>query len=280
MTTTEMESDPATKAGARRVVRPGRGGRRGAYAHKVIGARLLAIAVTLGMWQLLSGRVLPFYAVSSPSSVATGFASFMSSSTGWLDIRTSIVELLLGFAIGEAAGFAVGVALAAVKPLGDIFQPLVAALNGIPTVALAPLLLLIIGIGVWSKVFIAALVVFFVMFNLCFTGMQALDKKLMDMVRLLGGGRRYVLTEVIVPGLWPTIVAGLRAGVPFAMIGVIVGEFVSASAGLGYYILGEMNNYDATGAFTGIIVLLIIILISNSLFTAVERRTIPWRNVG
>jgi NitT/TauT family transport system permease protein len=241
---------------------------------------VLVIAATLGLWQLLSGPVLPAYAVSSPGSVATGFASFVTSSTGWVDIRTSLIELLLGFAIGEAAGFIVGVSLAAIKPLGDIFQPVVAALNGIPTVALAPLLLLIIGIGMLSKVMIAALVVFFVMFNLCFTGMQGLDRKLMDTVRLLGGGRRYVLSEVIVPGLWPTVISGLRAGVPFAMIGVIVGEFVSASAGVGYYILGEMNNYDATGAFTGIIVLLVVILISNSLFTAVERRTIRWRNAG
>lgn len=251
--------------------------RRSAEPWLVIGARLLIVLALIGLWQLLSGRVIATYIVSSPGAVASALASYLGSSAGWLDIRTTLTELVIAYFCGEIAGFVVGVVLGTVRVLGKIMEPLIAAANGIPHIALAPLFIIFLGIGIWSKVTIGALIVFFVMFYNTYTGIRGINQELVSLVRLYGARRRTIVRYVLVPGMMPAILSALSAGIPFALIGVIVGEFIAAVNGVGNYIVGASNRFDAAGTYAGIIVLLIIVLLGNLLFRIVRARVLRWQ---
>lgn len=251
--------------------------RRGAGLLVVVGARVLIVVAALGLWQLLSGRVIPAYIISSPHAVASVFGSYVTSHAGWVDIRTTLEELLIAYFVGEVLGFIVGVVLGTVRTFGKIMEPLIAAANGVPHIALAPLFIIFLGIGIWSKVAIGAMIVFFVMFYNCYQGIRGINQELVSLIRLFGARRRTVLRYVIIPGMMPAVLSGLSAGIPFALIGVIVGEFIAAVAGVGNYIVGSSNRFDAAGTYAGICVLLIIVLIANVIFHIVQARALRWQ---
>lgn len=240
--------------------------------------QVAVIGAALGIWSWLSyGKIVPQYLISSPSAVATSFATFMSSSVGWHDIAVSVKELVLGYAIGQVAGIMVAVVLGSVRFLGRVFEPIVTALNSIPTIAIAPLFIIILGIGTASKVAISAIIVFFVMFFNCYNGMRGVPQDLVGVVRLAGAGRMGVLRYVVLPSMAPPILAGLSAGVGFGMIGVVVGEFIASSAGVGHYIIAASDSFNAANTFAGILVLLLIVITGNVGFRMVRKRILRWQ---
>ena len=130
----------------------------------VVVYRLLFIAVALVGWEFVSGRLFPTFAISKPSAIVAKLIVYLTSRNGWIDIRLTYQEYFLGLVIGIVLGVAVATLFASVKVLGRIFEPIISALNSIPMLALAPLFLILFGIGIWSKVVIAAITVFFIMF--------------------------------------------------------------------------------------------------------------------
>jgi len=119
--------------------------------------------------------------------------------------------------------------------------------------------------------------VFFVMFYNIYYGVKSLNKDLIHVLVLMGGSKLDVFRNVILPGSMPAIIAGLKAGVPFALIGVIVGEFIASDQGVGYFINNQTQQFNAGGTFAGIVVLVIITLILNSLVSLLERFALRWR---
>jgi NitT/TauT family transport system permease protein len=241
--------------------------------------RLLVVVILLAIWQLISGHLIPDFAISKPTEVARALGSYLGSATAWQDIRITLVELLLGYIFGVVGGIAIGVVLATWRLGARIFEPMITAINGIPKVALAPLFLIMLGLGIWSKVAIAAMTVFFVMFYNMYYGVQNLNKNLINVLVLMGANRVDIFRKVILPGSMPSIIAGLKSGVPFALIGVIVGEFIASDQGVGYYINTQTQQFDAGGTFAGIVVLVIITLILNGLVSIGERFALRWRQV-
>jgi NitT/TauT family transport system permease protein len=242
--------------------------------------RLLVVVALLVIWQLISGSLIPDFAISKPTEVAHSLVSYLQTSASWTDIRVTLTELVLGYAFGILGGIAVGVLLATWQIGARVFEPMITAINGIPKVALAPLFLIMLGLGIWSKVAIASMTVFFVMFYNIYYGVKSLNRDLVHVLILMGGSKLDVFRSVILPGSMPAIIAGLKAGVPFALIGVVVGEFIASDQGVGYFINNETQQFNAGGTFAGITVLVIIALILNSLVGLVERFALRWRQAG
>jgi NitT/TauT family transport system permease protein len=241
--------------------------------------RLLVVVILLAIWQLISGHLIPDFAISKPTEVAHALVSYLGSAQAWIDIRITLIELLLGYIFGVVGGIAIGVILATWRIGARIFEPMITAINGIPKVALAPLFLIMLGLGIWSKVAIAAMTVFFVMFYNMYYGVQNLNRNLINVLVLMGGSKLDVFRSVILPGSMPSLIAGLKAGVPFALIGVIVGEFIASDQGVGYYINTQTQQFNAGGTFAGIVVLVVIALILNSIVGVGERFALRWRQV-
>ncbi len=242
----------------------------------IAGLRLLVVAATLGLWQVLSGPVVPRFAVSRPSDIARSLAQLLSSRSGWADIRTTAFEILLGFAVGVGIGTVAGMLLGTFRLAGRVLEPLVSAFNSIPKVALAPMFLLFFGIGDWSKVAIAATGVAFIMFYSLYYGMHTVRAELEEIVKVMGASRLRLLQYVTLPSLISPFMTGLKTSGPFAIIGVIIGEFLASFNGIGHELYVDSSDLNAAGVFAGIIVLVLIALALNllldTLHKIVERR--------
>lgn len=241
--------------------------------------RLVIFALIVGLWQLAAGRWLPEYMISSPSQVAMRLWDLVSGSTPglWKDIQVTAEELLLGYVLGVVSGVAVGLLLGYWRTGAAIFNPLITAINGIPKIALAPLFLIWFGIGIDSKVAIASMTVFFVMFYNSYMGVVTMPQELVNVLRVMGASRWVIIRKVTLPQISVPLLAGMKASVPFAMIGVIVGEFIAAQQGVGYLIDTSTQNFDSATVFAGIVVLMIMMMIGMLLIALIERRVLRWQ---
>ena len=148
---------------------------------KVSIGQVVAILAMLGVWQAISGNVIPVYLISSPTGVASDTFHLIQTRTMWQDILTTSQELVLGYAIGVVFGVLVGILMGSVKFLSGVFEPIIAGINGIPKIALAPLFLLWFGLGIWSKVAQASMIVFFVMYYNVYMGMLSISPMLVKL---------------------------------------------------------------------------------------------------
>ncbi|MQY19681.1 ABC transporter permease [Nocardia macrotermitis] len=229
----------------------------------IIALRILVIVAFLAVWQLVSGPLIPDYAISKPTEVATSLWKVLGSAAGWIDIWATTFEVVVGFGLGIALGAVLGLLLGTFTTAGRVLEPLMAAINGIPKIALAPLFMLFFGIGAWSKITIAAMGVAFVMFYNIYLGLRQIDRELVQGIQMMGGRGRHTLFYVTIPTLASPFFAALKAGGPLAILGVIGGEFIASSKGVGHELFNSAMALDAAGEFAGLIILVVMTLILN-----------------
>lgn len=239
--------------------------------------RILLICAILSLWQFADGRLVPDFVISSPTHVAVQLVHDLQRPTIWHDIAVTSQELVMGYALGAAAGILLGLLLGLNRTVRGVFEPVVSAVNAIPKVALAPLFLVAMGLGPASKVAIAAMMVALLMFYNTLTGILVAPKPLIDVLRVMGARRGTIARKVLLPFLSTYIVAGLKSSVPLGVIGVVVGEFIGADAGIGFYIRQATSLFDSAGLFSGIFILIVMTLIGNWLVHLLERRLLRWQ---
>lgn len=246
------------------------------------GARNLLIAlpglITAIVWELAAWQ-WPEVArlVSQPTEIARGIVEVVANGTIWQHFQTTLTEMAVGYVIGAIAGVALGFLFGRVKLLGDIFNPYITLFNGIPKVALAPVFVIWFGIGVMSKIAIILTMVFFVVFINTFAGLRSVNEEYVNIVRIMGASSWQVAREVFLPATLPYIMVGLRAGIPFSVIGAVVGEFIASTKGLGYFINYHQGTYDTNGIFVGVTILALLVVVLDWLLSRLERRLLKWR---
>jgi ABC-type nitrate/sulfonate/bicarbonate transport system permease component len=240
--------------------------------------RIALVFALLALWQFLDGRVLPDFVISSPTQVAARLVHDLGRPTIWNDIAVTFEEWVMGYSLGAALGITFGLLLGLNRLVRGIFEPVLSTINAIPKVALAPLFLVAMGLGPESKVAIAAMMVALLMFYNTLGGVLSAPKPLIDVLRVMGAGRGTIIRKVLLPYLSTYIIAGLKSGVPLAIVGVIVGEFIGADAGIGYYIRQSTDLFDAAGLFSGVVILIVLTLVGNGLVQLLEHRLLQWRN--
>ncbi len=276
-------SDPAIQAPSR----PGRS--KGAVRptkHAVasmgtMGVNLARVAIIGGfllLWEIASGKWIEPFLVSSPSRI------FLSLISGYRDgdllqhTWVTFQEIAIGFPIGAIAGIGLGYAFGRSRLLAEIFEPIIIALNGIPRTALAPLFIVWLGIGLWSKVGVVFLLTFFLNFFNTYTGMRQMDQEYVDLAGLMGVKGWKLTFKVILPAISPYVFTGIRTSIPFAVIGAIVGEFVAATEGIGFFIRMSAGIFKTADVFVGIIVLMIMVIIIDRIAELIERRALRWQS--
>jgi len=246
---------------------------------RVIFGRLLVLVVFLGLWQGVSGRFIRVFWLSQPTLVVERLIKWFGSANFWIDVRTTLLETLLGFIFGASAGFAVGLSLGRSKLLADIFRPFIVAFNALPKIALAPLFILWFGIGLQMKVILASVIVFFLVFYNTYTGASNVEKEIIEIVRTMGGTRRHILLKVVIPSALLWVFTGLRISVPYALIGAVIGEIFASNAGIGYLVQASASQFDTTGVFAGLAVLAILASLFNIVLERAERISSRWRSL-
>ena len=239
----------------------------------IIIGRIVTVAVLIGLWQLFSGRVLPVYAISSPAAVWDSFWNVISTGAGWANIGVTAKELIIGFAIGVGGGTVFGLLLGYFKTVGKILEPFIGAVNGIPKIAIAPVFVLILGIGTWTDAVIAGTMVSLILFYNIYVGMRTINTELVDVIRLMKANKMQLLRYVYAPSLVTPFFAGLKAAGPFAILGVIIGEFVASYNGIGHELSSASSNLDAAAVYSSIIVLVLMGFIINVLLSQADAWT-------
>jgi NitT/TauT family transport system permease protein len=176
-----------------------------------------------------------------------------------------------------AAGGVVGVAMAASRTTRDVFDPWVSFFNATPTIALAPLFILIFGLGLWSKVVICAIVMLFPILLNTYYGLSGTDPQLVETARSYSANPWQVYTKVKFPMAVPSFVAGLRLAAAHGLVGIVVSEFFGARAGIGILIQNSAETFDTAGLFVGICVLGFAGVIITYALIFAERRVGKWR---
>jgi NitT/TauT family transport system permease protein len=257
--------------------RQGAVARQSRYNQLVGLGQVLPLLVLLAGWQLGSGRLVDPLLFSTPLAIVQRLATLFQSRQFYDDLSTTLTEIALGYAFGVVAGVVIAFLAWRWKALDRIVQPYIIAFNAIPKVALAPLFLIWFGIGIWSKVATAFALVFFLAFYSVYLGLHSLDLELVDLARIMGCNERQVSLQVLLPATLPFVLSALRTCMPYAIIGVIIGEFAASTRGVGYRVLYSAGTFDPAGVYAHIVVLVILVLVVNALLGRLEARVIRWR---
>lgn len=239
--------------------------------------RAVAIAVVLGFWAYVSGRWVDRQAVSDPTEVLDALVMLISTGRLWPDLWQTVMEVLAGYAIGAALGAALALFFALAPASKAVLRPFLLAFYSIPKIALAPLIVMWFGLGTAPKIILAAAFVFFVVFMNAVAGIDSVNPHHIQIVRVMGAGRVAVLRKIVLPTTIPFLIAGLRLAIPEALIGAVIGEFISANRGLGYLINAAASQFNTAVSLAAIVVLLAVVAMADLALGLVERHVLRWR---
>lgn len=239
--------------------------------------RLLLAFAIIAFWQLASGTLVAEFFISKPSAIVEALHRQVMTGNLFFHVGITATEAFSGFLIGASAGVTAGVLLGRIRFLSDLLQPFILAFYSLPKIALAPLFILWIGIGIWMKIVLTATVVFFLVFLNTFTGVRSVSRELVAILKLMGASERHVLFKVVLPSAIAWVFAGLRISVPYALIGAIVGELIAANRGLGFVLASATGQFDTAGVFAALIVIMAMAFVLNTLVRLLERRLMPWK---
>src|SRR5450432_2816954 len=243
----------------------------------IVYTQVAMLIATLALWEWVARTFDTAFWTSSPSAVAREMVRWYESGQLLDDLKITLLEAGLGFLIGSIAGGLVGFVLGWVRRLGDLFEPFILSLYTLPKVALAPLFVLWFGIGVSNKVMFSGMLVFFMVFFTTFQGTRQVDRDLVENARLLGASRFHTWTKIAIPYSAVWVFTGLRIGLPYALIGAIVGEFVAADSGVGFRIKEATSFFNTAGVFAGLLLLMAISILLLGLLKLIEQRALRWQ---
>ncbi len=229
------------------------------------------------LWEIASGRWIEPFLISSPSRIFISFIDHIREGSLIEHFWVTFKEIGIGFPLGAISGIATGYFFGRSRALAEIFEPIMMALYGIPRTALAPLFIVWLGIGIWSKVGVVFLLVFFLNFFNTYAGMKQMDQEYIDLARLMGARGWKLSFKVILPAVSPYIFTGVKTSIPFAVIGAIVGEFIAATEGIGFFIRLSAGVFKTADVFVGILVLMLLVIVMNKIADLVERRVLQWQ---
>ena len=197
--------------------------------------------------------------------------------TLWWHLQVTLLELVLGYGVGVVSGVGAAVAVS-LLPFGEpIVRPTMLAAFATPKIALAPLVIIWFGIGLLPKVLLAAGLVFFIVYFNTLIGIAETPAGMVSVLRVMGASRLASFRKVVLPRALPSIFIAMRITLPAALIGAIIGEFVSSNRGIGYLIAAASSRYNTAEVFAGILSLLVFVLAMNVGVSLAERRFLAWR---
>ncbi len=257
----------------------------------VLALRVALAIVILGSWELTtrlgchgpdSGTCVvdPFF-FGQPSGIWSQLVTWVEKGTAqgslWEQIAVTLEETVLGFAIGVVLGIIFGVALGRNRLLSDVLGPYIKAMNAMPRVVLGSIFTIALGLEIPSKVALAVVLVFFVVFFNAFQGVREVDRDLLANARILGASQSQLSRHVILPSALSWILASLHTSFGFALVGAIVGEYLGARKGIGLMIATAQGTFNANGVFAAMFILAVVAIIAEWLVTRLENFLIKWR---
>ncbi len=236
------------------------------------------VIVFLLLWQYAgtSGLINPLF-TSAPTKIFAAAVQMVKQGDIWNDLYVSGSEFVIGFALAIVIGIPLGMLLGWYRTLNYILDPFVTAFNAMPRIALTPLFIIWFGIGLWSKVALVFLGAIFPVILNTFSGVHALDETLVKAARSFGAKDRQIFTTIALPGSVPFILSGLRLGLGRALVGIVVGEMVAATAGIGYSMAIAGATFQTDKLMVGIFIITGFGVLFTGVLNNMEHRFDAWR---
>jgi len=237
------------------------------------GAQLVTVAGLIALWQFDVSRLL----FGSPSTVLNVLWSWAQSGARWHDVSVTVEEALSGYVIGTLVGLAVAAAASSARLIYLVVSPIAAALNAVPKVALAPLSILVFGIGMQSKIYFVVATTFFLAFWTLVGGLRSIDPLYPRSARMLGASRYWLVREVYLPAAIGWIMASLRLSLSWAFVAAVVGEYIGGLNGIGVLIGRGQSAFRQDEVVAGLLLVGAIAIIGDRLLLRLESRFTRWR---
>ena len=259
--------------------------RRLAGGLRITLTQVLILAVVLGVWEALTRMTWfeqntifdPFF-ISRPSLIGARIWQWMQPGKNaiWPHLASTLYATGLGLFVGTLSGFTVGVLLAQSRFWAKVLNPFIVSMNSMPRIAFVPLITMLFGLGLASKVVTAWFMVFFLVFFNTYKGANSVEQELVNFCRTLGGRPSQILWRVRIPTAAAWTFASLPNAISFALIGVVLAEFVGSTTGVGYLMTTSLATLNATDMFASIVILSLVGVSLVYLISAIERRLLHW----
>ena len=256
---------------------------RGDHRLRIAVGRVLVVAMLLLGWEVLGGglglglKVVDPVFFSRPSLIATNLYHGLVKGEFTSDFLFTMESAMSGLVLGMVSGIVMGFVFAYSKWVNQLFDPIMIAFNSLPRPALGPVLVLIFGLGIMSKIILSWSIVFFVVFYNTYIGVLSVDPDLIRVTRVMGGTKPQIFVHVIMPSVFSWVFAALRISVAFALVGAVVGEFVGSTKGLGYQMEAARGLLNSDRVYAVLIILMTIGALLTEGSKMVERRLLRWR---
>jgi NitT/TauT family transport system permease protein len=253
--------------------------------------RVLTAVIVIGGWQFFTD--FPFSATNSadklvdkffygnPSGIwqalVTLFTQGTQFGTIWANLWVTVQEALYGFLIGTAAGILVGLLLGMNRYLSQVLSPYIKVVNSFPRIVLGSIFIVALGLGMSSKIVLAAVLVFFIVFFNAFQGVREVDQNLIANVRVLGASTLQVARHVTVPSAMTWIIASMHTAFGFAIIGALVGEVLGSQSGIGLIIAQAQGRFDPYTVWACMAIVAVVTLAAEYLIGLLENKVLRWR---
>lgn len=252
--------------------------RRARHVGRVV-KPLVLLAALIGVWQLVVDTgALPKFEVAAPSTVASYIGAHPAQLLS--NAGTTVEEVIIAFAFALVGGLILAMLINHFKVLNDAFLPLLVVSQVVPAIAIAPLLVLLLGFGIAPKVAVAAIISFFPIVINTLSGLRGVSGDMETLSTALGSSPWRKLRLFTLPNSLPYVFAGCRLAVTLSVIGAVVGEFITAKNGLGYLVLEGSSQLNPPLMFAALVVLAILGIVLFSVVRAVEYVSLPWTRVG
>ena len=239
--------------------------------------QLTALAVFVVIWEAAgrAGLLNPLYA-PRPGQIVAALVDLFGSGRIWTHLEATFTAALVGLALGIVVGIVLGVLGALIPLVAELLEPVMTLLNAIPRVILAPLFVIWLGIGIASKVALAFILVAVLIFFTVFTGIRQVDRRLVERIVTLGGGRWALVRHVYLPSVAAWVLGNLKVAVGFAFTGACVGEFVAASRGLGYLLSFAQSTFNSALMMAIVLLIMVVVLVIFALAGRLEKYLLRW----
>jgi NitT/TauT family transport system permease protein len=252
--------------------------RRWLQEHRPLVRGVGSIVAITAVWELLARTMMSnSVSIAAPTEIVAEYVALAETGELWRHVSMSGQEFVYGFLLAAATGIVIGLAMGTSPTVRDYLDPLISALYATPVIALGPLFILWMGIGIASKVAVVFILAVLPIVINTETGIRTVDPHFLETARAFSASRLQVFRKVMLPAALPLILTGVRLGLGRGLIGVVAAELFAAQAGLGYLVLASSQVFNPAGVFVGITALAIAGIVSMILLRRLERRLAPWR---
>jgi NitT/TauT family transport system permease protein len=241
-----------------------------------LGSRLVLVAVILLAWEYAPVPRATRFWMSSPSLILGTLWDWLFDGTIWTHLESTLLVMSEGYVIGCGAGIGIGFLLGFFPRLSRVLAPLLASFYALPKIALAPLFVILLGVDNSSKIALVAVTVFFLVLTSTIDGVREVDRNTVDALVLMGATRLEIIRKVLIWAALPWIFTGMRIAVRYAFTTTLLAELIAANRGLGFLIELNSGNFNTTGAYAAIVVVIICSVALTEILSLWERRISHW----